>query len=213
MLGAHGVRVLGVDYNSEDLNELFKKAGNIPVDVKVNLMNLGAITAKIGEAEEIGEQWIVVDGPPELEGVTAKDWIASWGELQTRNKAVNAITREILDDTIAYLVEVGKIARERRNIAQEPMDAKTLAHHNKRMNIGVKFAREQIEAQKKKPVGLFEGALVVGGNGAGDIPAPADAAPDADAPQGRDSRQQAPARRSKPRKPPKDRKPSYKFED
>lgn len=210
ILGAHGVRVLGVDYNSEELNELFKQAGNIPVDVKVNLMNLGAITAKIGETE--GEEWLIVDGPPELQGVTAKDWIAFWAELQARNKLVNAITREILDDTIAYLVEVGKIARERRNIAQEPMDAETLAQHNKRMNIGVKFASARIAEQTKKPVGLFDGALVVGENGAGDTEGTADAAPDAEAPRGREPRTK-PAPRTKPGKPPKDRKPSYKFED
>lgn len=211
ILGAHGVRVLGVDYNSEELNELFNQAGNIPVDVKVSLMNLGAITAKIGETE--GEEWLIVDGPPELHGVTAKDWIASWAELQARNKLVNVITREILDDTIAYLVEIGKIARERRNIAQEPMDATELARHHKRMNIGVKFASERIEDQKKQPVGLFDGALVVGGNGPGDAQAPADAAPTAETPHDPESRRQAPARRRKPGKPPKDRKATWKFED
>lgn len=49
MLGAHGVRVLGVDYNSDELNELFKKVGPVRIDVKADLLNLGAITVKIGE--------------------------------------------------------------------------------------------------------------------------------------------------------------------
>jgi putative transposase len=162
MLGAHGVRVLGIDYNSKELNELFKHDGHVRVDVKVALLNLGAITAKIGE------EWIIVDGPPELFRVTAKDWIAVWDELQARNAAVNAITRDILDRTMSHLMEVGRIARARRHIAEEPMDEATLAHHQKRMNIGVSFARERIAAQAKKPVGAFDGALVVGGNGASD---------------------------------------------
>jgi putative transposase len=211
ILGAHGVRVLGVDYNSDELNELFKQDGHVRVDVKVDLMNLGAITAKIGETE--GEEWVIVDGPPELFRVTAKDWIAVWDELQSRNKAVNAITREILDETMSYLMEIGRIARERRNIAQEPMDADTLAHHQKRMSIGVVFARQRVAAQKKKPVGLFEGALVVGGEGAGDGQADKDAVLGAKAPDGLASRRQAPARPRKAGKPPKDRAVSWKFED
>jgi putative transposase len=212
MLGAHGVRVLGVDYNSDELNDLFKKVGNVPVDVTVGLMNLGAITAKIGETE--GEEWVIVDGPPELYGVTAKDWIAVWDELQTRNKAVNAITREILDETVSYLMEVGKIARERRNIAQEPMNAATLAHHQKRMNIGVSFARERVAAQKKQPVGLFDDALVVGSDGAGDGQTAGDATADGEAVHSLASRRQAPAREKKTGKPPaKDRKARWTFED
>lgn len=162
MLGAHGLRVLGIDYNSADLNELFRQEGHIEVDGKVDLMNLGAITAKIGESEDDGEEWVVVDGPPELFRVTATDWIATWDELQARNEAVNAITRKVLDDTITYLMEVGRIARARRNIAEGPMDDDTFAHHQKRMNIGAKFASEQIEDQAKPPVGLFDGALAVG---------------------------------------------------
>jgi putative transposase len=206
MLGPHGLRVLGIDYNSDELNELFRQDGHVRVDVKVDLMNLGAITAKIGESAEDGEQWVIVDGPPELFRVTAKDWIAVWDDLQTRNKAVNAITREILDETMSYLMEVGRIARERRNIAQEPMDADTLAGHQKRMSIGVVFARQRVAAQNKKPVGLFEGALIVGGDGK----AAADAAPAAKAPDDRTSR---PARPRKPGKPPKDRGARWKFED
>jgi putative transposase len=164
MLGAHGVRVLGIDYNSDELNELFKQDGNVRVDVKVDLLNLGAITAKIGE------EWVIVDGPPELFRVTAEDWIAVWDELQARNAAVNAITRDILDETMSYLMEVGRIARVRRHIAEDPMDDATLAHHQKRMNIGVTFDKERIAAKARKPVGLFDGALLVGGEGSSDAP-------------------------------------------
>lgn len=205
MLGAHGLRVLGIDYQSIELNELFKRANHINVDVRVDLRNLGAISAKIGD------EWVTIDGAPELFRVTAEDWIEVWKELQARNAIVNVITRDILDETITHLVEVGRIARKRRNIAEEPMDAKELAHHQKRMGIGVKFASERIEEAEEKPVDLFEGALAVGENGAGDTQAPADAAPDAETPQRRENRQQAPARRSKPGKPPKDRKASWKF--
>jgi putative transposase len=210
MLGPHGLRVLGIDYNSEELNELFKQDGHVRVDVKVDLMNLGAITAKIGGSTEDGEEWVIIDGPPELFRVTAKDWIAVWDELQSRNKAVNAITREILDETVSYLMEIGRIARERRNIAQEPMDAETLAGHQKRMNVGVSFARQRIAAQNKKPVGAFDGALVVSGDGAGAGQAAPDDVPRTKTPNDSKSR---PARARKPGKPPKGRGAHWKFED
>jgi len=156
MLGAHGLRVIGIDYQSEELNMLFRKAGRLKVDVRVDLRNLGAISAKIGD------EWVTIDGAPELFRVTAEDWIAVWDELQRSNAIVNAITRDILDDTITHLVEVGRIARRRRNIAEEPMDAETLAYHQKRMAIGVNFAGDLIAAADAKPVDLMDGALVVG---------------------------------------------------
>ncbi|MBW7974596.1 hypothetical protein [Bradyrhizobium sp. BR 10289] len=168
MLGAHGLRILGIDYQSAELNELFKQADHIRVESRVDLRNLGAVSAKIGD------EWVTIDGAPELFRVTAEDWIAVWDELQARNAVVNAITREILDDTITHLVEVGRIARKRRNIAEEPKDAETLAYHQKRMNIGVKFARDRIAAEATEPVSLLDGALLVGGATSGDGVAPVD---------------------------------------
>ncbi len=211
MLGGHGLRVLGIDYQSVELNELFKQAGHVHVDVRVDLRNLGAISAKID-----GE-WETIDGPPELFRVTAEDWIAVWDELQARNAVVNAITQEILDDTMTYLVEVGRIARARRNIAEEPMDAETLAHHQNRMNVGVNFARDRIAAEKKAAVDLQDGALVVGGDGPEGAIRDRDADPDADArvPLPGASAMPAPARPAKkPKKTPvKNRGARWKFED
>jgi putative transposase len=157
VLGAHGLRVLGIDYQSEELNQLFCEKGHINVDVRVDLQNLGGISAKVGEG------WLLVEGAPELYRVTAKDWIAVWDEFQARNAAINAITRQILDDTMAHLVEVGKIARERRNIAQRPMSAGEIQHHQRRMSIGASFVRDRAAAKAKGRVDLLEGALVVGG--------------------------------------------------
>jgi putative transposase len=157
ILGAHGLRVLGIDYQSEELNRLFCQKGHINVDVRVDLQNLGGISAKIGEG------WLLVEGAPELYRVTARDWIAVWDEFQSRNSAINAITKQILDDTITRLVEVGKIARERRNIAVGPMSTGEIRHHQRRMGIGVTFVPDQVAAKAKGRVDLLEGALIVGG--------------------------------------------------
>jgi putative transposase len=208
MLGAHGLCVLGIDYQSIELNELFKQAGHIKVDVRVDLHNLGAISARIA-----GE-WETIDGAPELFRVTADDWIAVWDELQARNAIVNSITRAILDDTMTHLVEIGRIARKRRNIAEGPMDAETLVYHQKRMNIGVRFAKDLIAAQASKPVDLFDGVLVVGGNGAETGRTGEDDAPTGTASSDRASRQGAPAQRRNPgNATPKDRGARWKFED
>jgi len=158
ILGAHGLRVLGIDYQSEELNRLFCEKGHISVDVRVDLQNLGGISAKVGEG------WLLVEGAPELYRVTAKDWIAVWDEFQARNSAINAITKRILDDTITHLVEIGKIARERRNIAVGPMSSGEIRHHQRRMGIGVTFVRDQVAAKAKGRVDLLDGALVVGGS-------------------------------------------------
>jgi putative transposase len=157
VLGAHGLRVLGIDYQSEELNQLFCEKGHIKVDVRVDLQNLGGISAKVGEG------WLLVEGAPELYRVTAKDWIAVWDEFQARNAAMNAITRQILDDTMTHLVEVGTIARKRRNIAVGPMSTGEIRYHQSRMGIGAMFVRDQAAAKAKGRVDLLDGALVVGG--------------------------------------------------
>jgi putative transposase len=209
MLGAHGLRVLGIDYQSEELNGLLKQAGRINVDVRVDLRNLGAISTKIGD------EWVTVDGAPELFRVTAEDWIAVWDELQARNAVVDAITRDILDDTMTYLVEVGRIARKRRNIAEEPMDAEALAHHQKRMNVGVNFARDRIAAEAEEPVGLYDGALVVGGDAPDGASDEGDAVPVAGAPEPLpvSSPKPAPGRGKAGKKTTKDRAVRWKFEE
>jgi hypothetical protein len=167
ILDASGLRVLGIDYQSAELNELFHAKKHIAVSVRVDLKNLGAISVKIGS------DWLLVDGPPELYKVTVKDWIEVWDEFQRRNAAVNKLTKPLLDDTIAHLTAIGKIGRDRMNIATEPMSAGEIAHHQKRMNIGVSFVPDKAAAKARPRRGLLDGALTVGGGPAEPPPEPA----------------------------------------
>jgi putative transposase len=165
ILDASGLRVLGIDYQSAELNEHFRAKKHVAVPVRVDIQNIGAISAKI-EGD-----WVLVEGPEELQGVTAKDWVQVWDEFQLQNAAVNKLTRPLLDDTISHLVKVGKIGRDRMNIAIEPMSQKDIAHHHRRMNIGVKFVPERKKARKAGPKDLLDGAEPVEGDGAGQAPA------------------------------------------
>jgi putative transposase len=167
VLDASGLRVLGIDYQSAELNELFHEKKHIAVSVRVDLKNLGAISVKIGSS------WLLIDGPPELYKVTAKDWIEVWDEFQRRNAAVNKLTKPLLDDAIAHLTAVGKIGRDRMNIATEPMSAGEIAGHQQRMNIGVSFVRDKVAAKARARRGLLDGALTVGGAQAEAAPQPA----------------------------------------
>ena len=160
VLDASGLRVLGVDYQSAELNAHFMSKKHVEVPVRVDLMNLGAISARIGT------DWVLIEGPEELYKVTAKDWIAAWDEFQLRNAALNKLTKPLLDDTIAHLVAVGKIGRERMNIAIEPMSPKDILFHHRRMNIGVKFVAARKKAKQAAPKDLLDGAQpVVGQDG------------------------------------------------
>jgi putative transposase len=155
IVGAHGVRVLGIDYQSNELNGLFVEAGHVNVAVKVDQRNLGGISAKIGE------EWLEVVGPPELFRVTLKDWIAVWDEFQARNADVNAITSDLLDETMSALVKIGRIARERVNIATEPMGETEIQHEHRRMSVGVKFVPQALAEAALGPVDMFDGTVAV----------------------------------------------------
>ncbi|MBR0708000.1 DDE-type integrase/transposase/recombinase [Bradyrhizobium liaoningense] len=200
VLGAHGLRVLGIDYQSGELNDLFCRRGPVRVDVRVDLGNLGGISAKIGD------DWLLVEGAPELYRVTAKDWIAVWDEFQARNAAVNAITAGILNETMAHLVKIGRIARERMNIATEPMSQGELQYHHRRMSIGVKFVKEAADEKATGPRDLFDGALVVGA-------APSDSAAEDSEPLCEEVVPQQPARTGKQaERPDKQAPPTNKAE-
>jgi putative transposase len=155
VVGAHGVRVLGIDYQRQELNDLFVQEGHVQIDVRVDQRNLGGISAKIGD------EWVEVEGAPELFRVTLKDWIAVWDEFQAQNADVNAITSEILDETMSALIKAGRIARERVNIATEPMNEDELQYHHRRMSIGVKFVQQVVAEKARGPVDMFDGALAV----------------------------------------------------
>lgn len=156
VLGAHGVRVLGIDYQSKELNEVFCQKGHVRIPVRVDLRNLGGISVNLDEG------WLLVEGAPELYRVTANDWIAVWDEFQARNAVVDAITSDILDETVAHLVEVGRIARQRVNIATEPMSEDEVTYHQSRMSIGVKFVKDAAAEKAAGPRDLLDGALTVG---------------------------------------------------
>jgi putative transposase len=174
VLGAHGVRVLGIDYQSAELNDLFARVGHVKVDVRVDQRNLGGISAKIGD------EWVEIEGASELFRVTLKDWVAVWDEFQARNAQVNEITAEILDGTMNHLRKVCRIARERRNIATEPMTEGELQYHQRRMNVGVKFVEQAAAEKAKGPVDLYDGALAIEGDATEAVDASTDATASSD---------------------------------
>ncbi len=95
------------------------------------------------------------------------------------------------------------------------MDEETLAGHQKRMNVGVNFARDRIAVEKRAAVDLHDGALVVGGDGLEDAVRGRDAYPAAGdrVPLPASAAKLEPGRRVKGKTPAKSRNSRWDFED
>jgi putative transposase len=160
---ADGLRVLGVQFQAPEINELFMQVGARDVDIRVDLKDMGVISAKIGGA------WIAIDGPEELAGIHVDDWNAAEAELRRRNADMTALTRPIVLAAAKYLNDLADKGRARIGIADTPTSALALARAHRNKKIGVSFLRDAKLARETN-IGLFDDALEVTGSGNPDAP-------------------------------------------
>jgi putative transposase len=160
---ADGLRVLGVQFHAPEVDHLFTQVGATEVEVRVDLKDMGVISAKIGET------WIAIDGPEALAGVHVDDWIAAEAELRRRHADMAALTRPIVLSAAKYLNDLADKGRARIGIADTPTSALALARAHRNMKIGVSFVRDA-KAAREANRGLFDDALEVTGSGNPDAP-------------------------------------------
>ena len=160
---ADGLRVLGVQYHAPEISHLFMQRGATEVDIRVDLKDMGVISAKIGDT------YIAIEGPEELAGVHVDDWIAALDELRRRHADMAKLTRPIVLSAAKYLNDLADKGRARIGIADTPTSALALARAHRNIKIGVSFVADA-KAAREANRGLFDGALEVTGSGNPDAP-------------------------------------------
>jgi putative transposase len=160
---ADGLRVLGVQYKAPEISHLFTQVGPSEVEVRVDLQDMGVISAKIGDV------WIAIEGPEELAGIHVDDWIAAVAELQRRHADMAKLTRRIVLEAAKYLNDLADKGRARIGIADTPTSALALARAHRNIKIGVSFLADG-KAAREANRGLFDDALEVTGSGNPDAP-------------------------------------------
>lgn len=156
---ADGVRILGVQFQSREINELFMSPGSKEVEIRVDPKDMGTISAKIGGV------WHEINGPEELRGIHVEGWIAAEAELRRRNADMSKLTRPIVLAAAKYLNDLADNGRQRVGIADRPISALALARAHRDMKLGVSFIKEA-NAAGEANLSLFDDPImVVGGSG------------------------------------------------
>jgi putative transposase len=103
MIGARGVRVLGLHFNDETLQQYRRENAAIDLVVKVDPEDVGHVSIELGE----GGGWLTVACMrPELIGVSVRDWIATARDLRSRFSDAAQITTPIVLDAVDQIRQV-----------------------------------------------------------------------------------------------------------
>lgn len=94
-LGRHGLRIMGLDYRAEVLNDLYLKRGKISLDIRLDPLDIGAISVEID-----GTWYEVRAATTGFDGVRLADHRAVCEHLAKRFADQAALTQPIVDEAL-----------------------------------------------------------------------------------------------------------------
>jgi putative transposase len=113
-LGTRGIRVLGLHYQSRRLHDLLLKRGGIKMDVRLDPLDLGRISVKIGS------NWVSVPcGRRGFGDVSLRTWISASADLRARFAQEAALVEPIVLAAVRDIEKLGRDLQEQANLASE----------------------------------------------------------------------------------------------
>jgi len=126
-LGRHGVTVLGIDYQSKELQDHFRQHGDVKVRIHVDPLNLGGVTVQLGN--------VFYTAKPRrnlrLEGVTAEALAEAQRQLRLRLKEELTATEGIVNASISNSMALFAGTAYRATIALQGWSAEELLAREK----------------------------------------------------------------------------------
>lgn len=158
-----GIRVMGVQYRSRALHQMFLQKRNEPLVVRCHPANMGAISVKAGRGE-----WLSVATDRRFEGVTLRSWIAALTSIRTRKREMQEITDPIRDEAFAELERLVKCGEERLGIDVPSMTLKQIARAEREFDRFAKYPDEE-EPARASLEEVFDQIIEVGPGPAGAV--------------------------------------------
>ena len=121
-----GVRIMGVHYQSKELQQLRRSVGQLPVDVKIDRYDL----AQISVWDERVKEWLIVPAAAsdlDLQGVTYWEWVAATRDLQRNNADLSKLSSEIVNTAIQHIRNASDDAIRRAGLHSHIMNLHDLA--------------------------------------------------------------------------------------
>ncbi|MCJ2140071.1 hypothetical protein [Methylobacterium sp. E-066] len=129
-----GIRVLGLDYSSEELQAWCRRKGDTEAEVKLDPYNLGAISVRL-DPDSI--EWKTVRCRTKfMEGRRLDDWILAAGELSRIYDNVAQMRLPIILKTIEEIEMTHRNAVEIAEIEGVEYDSDLIKHYEDKLSIG-----------------------------------------------------------------------------
>jgi len=152
-----GIRFLNVQYRSRALHEHFMTTGPVEMFCRVYHANLGAISVRIGN------KWLTVRGPKEMDRVDAKTWIAAEADIRSRMKTTHkTITGPMIAAAIQGIERRAAANRDFAGIEDAPIQRSALLAAEAKMRVFASFPDEQDDSESAPASDLYESAIPVG---------------------------------------------------
>lgn len=119
-IGNHGVRVLGLNFQSMELQKLRRKIRNEKVRIRIDRSDIGHISVEMGPGE-----WLTVECVRDgFDGVSAKHWMLAAKRLRRRNADVAKLSEADVFNALAEIHAVARAAEARMGIEASLLDHK-----------------------------------------------------------------------------------------
>lgn len=129
-----GIRVLGLDYSSEELQAWCRRKGNTEVEVKLDPYNLGAIAVRL-DPDSI--DWKTVRCRTRfMEGRRLDDWILASQEISRRYDNVAQMRLPIILKTIEEIERTHRNAVEIADLKGIEYDSSSIKYYEDKLSIG-----------------------------------------------------------------------------
>ena len=120
-IGNRGIRFMGLDYQSIELQNLRVRLGRKNVEFRVDRHNLGAISIQVG-----AERALVPCVFSEMSGVSLYEWIAAAEEMRRRRADCSVMSRNTVQQALSDIRSLADMATKRAEIGQPVMSQETL---------------------------------------------------------------------------------------
>lgn len=135
LIDNRGIRVLGLNYQSMELQALRASAGKRPVAIRVNRHNLGAISVFQGEG------WISVPCSfRDAAGVSVREWIVASQDLRRRYAQQARISEDVVRQAMADLRGSAETAARRAELGEPVLASADFAQAEKELFQTFSFA-------------------------------------------------------------------------
>lgn len=140
-IGNHGVRVLGLNYQSVELQKLrrLKPAGK--VRLRIDRADIGHISVE----KDVGE-WLTVECVQHgFDGVSARQWMLAAEHLRRRNANLAKVSETAVFEALAEIERTARAAEARAGIESSLIDHKSIEAFERAFTKAFDFDRGDVE--------------------------------------------------------------------